>query len=189
MTDDVFPQFPQLESDRLILKEFKPEFWKDIFTLLSDERVSEHETREPFIKLSQAEQYVKARLFITRERREGIIWAISRKEEDDVIGDIGYAPHHKLNAEIGFKLQPAYWNQGLMTEAVLIVVQFLFTETETLRIEAMTRPKNYGSIKVLEKCGFQKEGILRKCEHHQGESWDMGMYSLLKEEFDVNANP
>jgi len=183
--DDLFPEFPQLQTERLILKEFIPEFAADIFMLLMDERVSMHETREPFNEILQAERYVKARLFVTRERREGIIWAISPMDGDEVIGDIGYAPQHGLNAEIGFKLRPDYWNQGLITEAVLSVAQFLFTQTDTIRIEAITRSNNFASIRVLEKCGFQEKGFLRQCEHHNGKSYDMVMYSLLRQEFRV----
>lgn len=181
-TDSLFSEFPQLETKRLALKEFKSEFVADIFKLLSDQRVSAHETRQPYTEISQAERYVKARLFITRKREEGIIWAIALKDIDEVIGDIGYAPHNGFNAEIGFKLRPDCWNQGIMTEAIAALTKFLFANIGTIRIEAMSRPENMASIRVLEKSGFQKEGILRQCEHHNGISHDMVMYSLLNRE-------
>ena len=62
------------------------------YNQIRDASVCEHETRQPFTELAQAERYVKARLFITKENREGIIWAISPPDAETVIGDIGYAP-------------------------------------------------------------------------------------------------
>lgn len=181
-TDELFDQFPQLETERLVLKEFKPEHAADIFKLLSDKRVTRHETREPFTELEQAESYVRARQF-TSQKSEGIIWAMSLRDSDEVIGDIGYRPHHGHNAEIGFKLRPDHWSEGLMSEALSAVVHFLFTQTETRRVEATTRPLNIAAATVLEKAGFQQEGVMRECEHHQGRSYDLAMYSLLKREF------
>ncbi len=182
--DELFAQFPQLETERLVLKEFKPEHAADIFKLLSDERVTRHEAREPLTGLEQAERYVHLRQFITRKKSEGIIWAMSPQDGDEVIGDIGYTPHHGHNAEIGFKLRPDHWSGGLMTEAIHAVARFLFTQTETRRIEATTRPLNIAAARALEKTGFQKEGVMRECEHHQGQSYDLAMYSLLKREFE-----
>ena len=182
-TDELFAKFPQLETKRLVLREFKPEHARDVFKLLSDERVTRYESRDPFTELAQAERYVHYLEFITRKKSEGIIWAISPKDQDEVIGDIGYGPHHGFNAEIGFKLRPDYWNQGLMTEAIRAVIRFLFTQTEIKRIEATTRPENLAAATVLEKNGFQKEGVMRECEHHKDQSHDLAMYSLLKREY------
>jgi len=183
--DELFAEFPQLETERLILREFKQVHAEDVFKLLSDERVTRYESREPFTRLEQAQGYVRWREFVTRKKSEGIIWAMSPRDRDEVIGDIGYNPQHRFNAEIGFKLRPDHWNKGLMSEALCAVVHFLFTRTEIKRIEALTRPENLASARVLEKSGFQKEGVLRECEHHKGESHDMAVYALLKREYDV----
>jgi [ribosomal protein S5]-alanine N-acetyltransferase len=183
VTEELFTEFPTLETNRLVLQEFQPEFATDIFKILSNVNVNQFETREPFTELSQAERYVKARLFITREKREGIIWTIALKGSTEIIGDIGYAPHHGCNAEIGFKLRPDYWNKGLITEAIKAVDHFLFTQIGINRIEATTRLENIASARVLAKNGFQKEGTLRECEHYQGKFYDLVMYSLLKREY------
>ena len=185
IADDLFEEFPKLGTERLSLKEFKPEFAQDIFKLLSDEGVSNHEARAPFTDLAQAERYIHYREFITRKKSEGIIWAISLRGRDEVIGDIGYSPHHGYNAEIGFKLRSDYWRQGLMTEAIRAVIRFLFSQTDAHRIEATTRPGNLAATSVLEKNGFQKEGIMRECEHHKGQSYDLVMNSLLRREYQI----
>ncbi len=184
MTDnDLFAKFPQLETERLILKEYLPDFKEDVYKLLSDPEVLRHETREPFTELAQAERYISYRTFVTRKKSEGIIWAMFLKDQDELIGDIGYNHRSEYNTAIGYKLRPDHWNRGLMTEAIRGVVNFLYAETETIRIEAATRVDNLASVKVLVNNGFQKEGVLRSIEHFKGQSFDMILYSLLRGEY------
>jgi ribosomal-protein-alanine N-acetyltransferase len=109
----------------------------------------------------------------------GVIWAIRLIEEPTVVGDIGYNPNHDHNAEISFKLHHELWNHGHITEPLLAVVEFVFRHTAAIRIEAMARPENVASLRVLEKAGFATEGIMRSCEHFEGRSYDMAMHSLL----------
>lgn len=65
-------------------------------------------------------------------------------------------------AFIGYFLDKAHNGKGLMTEAVRLVVDYAFHELKLHRIEAGVMPRNLGSMRVLEKAGFHKEGIARK---------------------------
>lgn len=182
-TEELFDQFPRLETKRLELIKFQPEFAQEFFELLRDPRVNQHETREPFTELTQAERYVHYRQFITRKKSEGIIWAVSLRRHNEVIGDIGYNPQGEFIAEVGFKLHPDYWNQGLMSEALQAVIGFLFKKTNSRRIEAFTRPANRAAASVLTKNSFQNEGVLRECQYFKDESYDLALYALLKCEY------
>jgi [ribosomal protein S5]-alanine N-acetyltransferase len=63
---------------------------------------------------------------------------------------------------IGYYLDQHQNGKGYMTQAVRLVVSFAFHELKLHRIEAGVMPHNIGSIKVLEKAGFHKEGIAKK---------------------------
>lgn len=63
---------------------------------------------------------------------------------------------------IGYYLDSAYNGQGIMSEAAKLIVKFAFDEINLHRIEAGVMPHNIGSIRVLEKAGFHKEGIAQK---------------------------
>ncbi|MGG0239528.1 GNAT family N-acetyltransferase [Bacillus rhizoplanae] len=63
---------------------------------------------------------------------------------------------------IGYSLDKNHNGKGYMTEAVKLVVSYAFDELKLHRIEAGVMPHNIGSIKVLEKSGFHKEGIAKK---------------------------
>jgi ribosomal-protein-alanine N-acetyltransferase len=98
---------------------------------------------------------------------------------------IGYV-YHFLNGnllEIGYNLVPNERRKGYCTEAVRIIVDYLFLSKEIRRIQAQTHPRNVASQKVLEKAGFTKEGTLRKSYFGRGEWIDSLIYSILREEW------
>ena len=65
-------------------------------------------------------------------------------------------------ASVGYRLHPAYWRQGIVTEALRRAVDFVFSETELQRLEATADVRNIASLRVLEKCGFIREGTVRQ---------------------------
>jgi len=85
--------------------------------------------------------------------------------------------------EIGFVLLPNERRKGYCSEAVNIMVDYLFLSKDTMRIQAITDVGNLACQKVLEKAGFRKEGTLRKCGFMRGEWRDDYLYSVLREEW------
>lgn len=119
--------------------------------------------------------------------------AITDKSSGKVIGSLGIHPDQKRackNARmIGYVLSETYWGQGLMTEAVKAVIDYVFTNTDIDILSAMHFPFNTRSKRVIEKCGFQYEGTLRKSAViYDGSVQDEVCYSLLKEEWKRNAD-
>jgi RimJ/RimL family protein N-acetyltransferase len=102
---------------------------------------------------------------------------------------IGFIAHfHVLHPsgsklEIGYALIPSERGKGYCTEAIQIMLDFLFLSRETMRIQATTDTRNLASQKVLEKTGFKKEGTLRKFMFVRGELRDEYLYSILREEW------
>ena len=85
--------------------------------------------------------------------------------------------------EIGYSLVPSERGKGCCTEAVKIMVDYLFLSKDIVRIQAQTDPRNVASQKVLEKVGFKKEGTLRRNFFTRGEWRDAYVYSILREEW------
>jgi RimJ/RimL family protein N-acetyltransferase len=67
---------------------------------------------------------------------------------------------------LGYVLGRKWWDQGYTTEAVLAVTEQLFKHQGVLRVWAWVDEENYASTRVLEKAGFQREGILRCWSQH-----------------------
>jgi RimJ/RimL family protein N-acetyltransferase len=106
------------------------------------------------------------------------------KKDGTKVGTIAHFPAaNKLGAEIGYILTPNERGKGYCTEAVKMMVDYLFLSRNIVRIQALTDVKNVGSQRVLEKAGFSKEGILRKLSFTRGEWRDNTVYSILREEW------
>lgn len=110
-----------------------------------------------------------------------ITWAICMKGTDRVIGTIGYWQMQPENhrAEIGYQLHKDYWRQGILTEAITAVLKYGFDEMHLHSIEAIIRPDNIASQKLLEKMNFVKEGQFRHNFLSKGKYEDSAVYSLL----------
>ena len=85
--------------------------------------------------------------------------------------------------EIGFALIPAERRKGNCTEAVTILVDYLFLSRELVRVQATSDLRNMASQRVLEKVGFKREGTVRKSMFIHGEWRDLFLYSILREEW------
>ena len=85
--------------------------------------------------------------------------------------------------EIGFALIPAERGKGNCTEAVTILVDYLFLSRDLVRIQATSDLRNTASQRVLEKVGFKKEGTVRKSIFIHGEWRNLYLYSILREEW------
>ena len=98
---------------------------------------------------------------------------------------IGYIAHFKSKGciAIGYMLVPEGRGKGYGSEAVQIMVDYLFLHKDTVRIQAETHPDNIPSQKVLLRAGFKKEGVIRKSFFSRGVYRDTALYGLLREEW------
>lgn len=119
---------------------------------------------------------------LTAEEHTTYAYAIT--VNDKVIGSIGVfrcGNIHFRTAELGYYIAEGYWGQGIMTSAVKQVCSYIFEKTDILRIFAEPFAYNTASCRVLEKAGFQCEGILRKNAVKNGKILDMKMYARIRE--------
>ena len=98
------------------------------------------------------------------------------------VGGIGFVPQHdveRLNAEIGYWLSEKHWHKGIMHNAVKDAIEYIFANTEIIRLFATVYEYNKESMRVLEKVGFQKLTVLSKAAIKNGRLIDMHYYELL----------
>ena len=102
---------------------------------------------------------------------------------DKVIGGIGIEPRqdvYRKTAILGYWLSEELWGKGIMPEAVRLVTAYAFAELDFIRIQASVYSKNPASMRVLEKAGFVKEGIMRNAVIKGSEIMDEHLYAILK---------
>lgn len=176
--------FPTLETERLMLREVTMEDAPDMLSYLSDEKVAHQMGVEPYLTAKSVEEEISWYTSIW-ENGTGIRWGIMLKQTDTIIGSCGFLNRETKHsrAEIGYELHPAYWRRGIASEAIEAVVQFGYYHLQLERIEAIIDPLNVPSQKVLEKHGFEREGLLRHYEYNFGRFNDVYIYAGIKSDF------
>jgi len=178
--------FPQLETGRLILREFRLDEADQaaLFHMFSDRRVTRFYNVRSFTRPEQARAMLKRRYDKFWQGR-GIRWAITLKRDDALIGSCGFNSWNKKSqvGELGYELARPFWNQGLMTEAVKTITTYGFTKLSLKRIEAWVMPQNRSSANLLIKVGFQSEGTQEGKGYWNGRFHDLELFSLLAEQW------
>ena len=176
--------FPVLQTDRLLLREFQSQDVAVVFEIFRREDVNRYVGGELMQSITEAEERVKTRLNLFRDGM-GVRWAITLLENPTrLIGSCGYFNLRRgtETREMGYELHPDYWNRGLVTEALRAVLNFAFSTESPAhvhRMEAIVIPETIPSIRVLEKLGFQLEGIRREFGYWKGSYQDVCLYALL----------
>lgn len=110
--------------------------------------------------------------------------------ENKPIGYVLFTPDSgncARKGELGYVLAHKYWGKGIATRVVKMVVPIIFEEWPYLvRLQALVDDDNKGSQRVLEKAGFQKEGVLRKFMAFKGKCRDIVIFSLLASGIEIN---
>ncbi len=183
---DVFNSFPVINVDNdLILRQVTYDDINDYFEYMSSEEVIKYVPEECIPRnLDRAKEEIDYNLDLYRYRRS-IYWALALKDGNKLIGSCGfnYWNRDHSRAEISYDLSHKYWGKGIMSRTVKSVLGFAFTRMELRRVEATVTPSNFGSLKVLRKMGFKKEGILREQKLLHGKFNDAVMLSLLQKEY------
>lgn len=128
---------------------------------------------------SDAKAYISAML----NADENDTFAFAVTADGCVVGSVGAFRQgniHRQTAELGYYVARDVWGQGIMTKAVHQICDYIFTETDIIRIFAEPFVHNIGSCRVLEKAGFHLEGTLRQNAVKNGQVLDMKLYSLLR---------
>ena len=177
-----FEPFPTITTERLVLRKLADSDAPEIFILRSDERILE------FIDIAPANKIEDALAFIhiinkNLDKNESMYWGIASKETGKLIGTIclwNILKEH-YRAEIGFVMHPDQQRKGLMSEALVAVLNYAFSEMKLHSIEGKVNPANTASIKLMERNKFIREAYFKEDYYKDGKFGDTGVYSLLSE--------
>jgi len=151
-----FTPFPELKTDRLLLRQLQTTDWKEIVFLRSDKEVNR------FVKRPQAKNKTEALTFINKittatKNNQSLYWCITLKEHREMIGSISLWNFSEdlKTGEVGYDLNPKFQGKGIMNEAMRTILDFGFNSLQFERIEAFTHRDNETSKKLLLKNNFK----------------------------------
>lgn len=183
LQESVFDKFPVLETARLRLREIDSADIPALYRLFSDPEVCRYYDLDPLV--DEAEAAILVKRFADRFADDiSFRWGITLKPSDELIGTCGLYVHSNWRGAIGYDLLPAYWGQGIMTEAVGEMTRFGFEDAGLMRLEAFVMLENVASDQLLKKIGYVEEGVLRQYMYMKGQLHDMRCFSIVSAEFE-----
>lgn len=175
---------PVIGTERLHLREVTRDDALALYAIHSDPQVMRFWSYPAWTQLAQAQAKVDA---IATQRREQdiLVWAIADADSDLLIGTLAVFAWNREQgrAEIGYSLHRDWQGRGLASEALQAVLRVLFNELGLRRLEADIDPRNHASCRLVEKLGFQREGLLRARWQVNEEVCDSLLYGLLRQDF------
>lgn len=171
--------FPQLTTERFLLQQVLPEDQGFIFAGLSHPDV----IRFYGVQYTSFEATGVQMEWYEKMRAEGwgLPWKIVDRSSGEKMGVISiyyYKPEHN-KAEVGFWLLPAYWNKGIILEALKAAIDYWRFQKKLHRLEAFVEQGNTASSKLLEKAGFLYEGTMQDCEMKNGKYISLLVYAMI----------
>lgn len=171
MPPSLFDPFPAIETSRLRLRALTLEDEAEMYRVSSNPLVTKYLGRAAPTRERIREKIVQVLEGLSAQ--QSILWAVVDRESGAYLGSacLWNWDQASFHAEVGYDLDPARWGQGLIPEALAPVLRFGFEKMNLHRVEARVHPENRGSIRVLEKLGFEKEGHFRE-DHFNGQSFE-----------------
>ena len=179
---------PNLRTARLLLRPFAESDAEAIYALQSNPRVLRYWDAPPWTERSRADAFIAACRRM-EEEESGARFAIETHDDHAFVGWCSmfrWNPVYR-SLGIGYCLDERAWGKGFATEAVRAMLQWAYATLDLNRVEAELDTRNLASARVLEKLGFEREGLRREDCIVAGEVSDSWIYGLLKR--DWNAGP
>lgn len=174
-------EIPVLRGERLVLRGFRDSDCDALYAVFSDPAVMRYWSRVPMADVREA----RTQLEVNRRgftERTHLCWAIATAADDAMIGTVTLFAFRidQARCEIGYALSSAHWGRGYAREALSLVIDYAFDALGINRIEADIDPRNDGSIALVERLGFEREGLLRERWRVGGQVQDSAIYGLLR---------
>ena len=181
---EVGPSLPTLQGQRVKIRWLNDADLPALFKIFSDSEVTRYWSSPPFQQRDDAGKLLDdiRSLFQSRTLFQ---WGVARVEDDAVIGTCTLArldADHRT-AEVGFALARDCWGRGYMKEALPLLIDFAFSRLGLRRLEADVDPRNIASLRLLERFGFKREGLLRERYCMNAELQDAVILALLEREW------
>ena len=169
-----------LETPRLILRRARMEDAEPMFrNWANDPEVTKYLTWPPHGNIEVTRQ-VLASWIAGYEKEDYYQWMIVLKELGEPIGSIMVSTVGRAqSAHVGYCIGKSWWHQGIMSETLTAVMDFLFDEVGYHRVESLHDTNNPHSGAVMRKCGMQYEGTLRQADRNNQGICDACYHGLL----------
>jgi ribosomal-protein-alanine N-acetyltransferase len=171
-----------LTGDGVRLRDLTVEDFDDFFAIVGDDRVTSWMAFDSHTPESGRTMLDSILERSGREDRPDYMLAVTRLDDDHVIGFIRLAPGVHQGAKLGYAIGADHWGRGYATDASRTILKFAFGDLGLHRVSAAIGPENLASVAVVKRLGFSYEGRLRDHVFTNNAWRDSLLYSLLADE-------
>lgn len=174
-------KLPTLSGNGFELRALESSDVGELYEIFGDPEVARFWTRSPFDSIQVAADFL-AEIHDGFARRQLFQWGIADARSEKVLGTctLFHFDHDLWRCEVGFAVGRRWWGQGIGSRAVATVLRFAFDVLGVHRVEADADPRNERSLRLLERLGFEREGLLRERYRVNGEIQDAVVLGLLR---------
>lgn len=172
----------RLETERLVLRQFALEDADKMYqNWASDPEVTKYLTWPTHESVGVTKR-VLSDWVSSYDNENQYQWCIAKKENNEPIGSISVVNMKEKaeSFEIGYCISRAYWHQGITSEALRAVMDYLLNEVGARRIESRHDPRNPHSGAVMQKCGLRYEGTRIQADWNNTGICDEALYGYVK---------
>ncbi len=171
----------KIETERLVLREYKESDWEAVHIYSQQEEILVYEAWGPNTE-EETKAFIKRSINEKDETpRKGITLAITLKDDEKLIGGCGFRINDdsENRGYFGYIINPNFWNKGFATEACKTLLDFVVREFGITEIEAKCDVRNIPSQKVLEKCGLKIAKRFKQKKKVKGQFPDTLLFEKL----------
>ena len=177
-------EFPELNTSRLKLRKIQLSDVPSLIKYCNNKNIADQIFNIPY---PYGEEDAVFRInFVLQgfKNKERYVFAISFKESDELIGEIGlHLDENNNSAQFGYWIGEPFWNKGIATEAIAAILKFGFEKLNLNKIYATHYPANIASGKVMIKNKMIKEAELKEHYRINNEYRSVIQYRLTKQEY------
>jgi len=174
-----------ITTRRLLIREYTAEDAGAVFGYVKDPIYWQYQRSE-----APSEEQIKTLIeWVVREQAASprllYFMAVARRDTGEIIGEAVLKITNLMDrqGDLGFGVAPKFWKQGYGTEIGQAILDAAFAHFRLHRVAGLCSPDNKGSIRVMQKLGMAREGLLRDVHFGRGKWWSSLVYGILEGEY------
>lgn len=173
-----------IETEILLLRPIRTDDNEQVFSYRSDSEANKYQGFVPK-RLEDIDEFIANNPSEFNQPESWFQLVIIEKFSNEIVGDLGihFIGNDNFQCELGCTLNKKHQGKGYATNAMKATIDYLFNILNKHRITASVDPKNYDSIRLLERLNFRKEAHFKDSLLIDGKWVDDVVYALLKREW------
>ena len=183
------PPFPVIQTQRLLLRELTLDDAPRLFDIHGNADAMRYFGTDPLKESHEAEKLIAKFAALRDGPNPGVRWALVARETGELLGTCGLFGWNREwhRCLMGYELAESSRGQGYMGEALRAAIAWGFAEMQLNRFEVLIHPDNEPSLRLAQRLGFRREGLLREVARWGGAFHDLMQLSLLRREWHDGA--